>query len=134
MCVFCDIAAKKTDTYTVYENDRIMAFLDYEPINEGHILLIPKKHYLDVDELPKELLAEIMETSQKLVSAVREVYKPAGYSIMQNGGAFNDIGHYHLHIFPRYTGDGFGWTSSDQTYECSQDVADRIAKEIKETV
>lgn len=133
MCVFCDIAAKKTDTYTVYENDRIMAFLDYEPINEGHILLIPKKHYLDVDELPKELLAEIMETSQKLVSAVREVYKPAGYSIMQNGGAFNDIGHYHLHIFPRYTGDGFGWTSSDQTVEYSQNIADRIAEEIKET-
>lgn len=133
MCVFCDIAAKKTDTFTVYENDRIMAFLDNEPINEGHILLIPKKHYLDVDELPKELLEEIMETSQKLVSAVRKVYKPAGYSIMQNGGAFNDIGHYHLHIFPRYTGDGFGWTSSDQTYECSQDVADRIAEEIKET-
>ena len=130
MCAFCDIAAKKTDTFTVYENDRIMAFLDNEPINEGHILLIPKKHYLDVDELPKELLAEIMETSQKLVSAVKEVYKPAGYSIMQNGGAFNDIGHYHLHIFPRYTGDGFGWTNSDQTFEYSQDVADRIAEEI----
>lgn len=130
MCVFCDIANKKTDAYTVYENDNIIAFLDYEPINEGHILLIPKKHYLDVDELPKELLTEIMETSRKLVSAVKKVYKPAGYSIMQNGGAFNDVGHYHLHIFPRYTGDGFGWTSSSSASDYSQDVADEIRKAI----
>jgi len=58
MCEFCNIASKK-DVFVVYENSNVMAFLDYEPINEGHILLIPKKHYLDVDELPSELLAEI---------------------------------------------------------------------------
>lgn len=132
MCVFCDIANKKINTYTVYENDNIIAFLDYDPINEGHILLIPKKHYLDVDELPKELLTEIMETSQKLVTAIKKVYKPAGYSIMQNGGAFNDVGHYHLHIFPRYIGDGFGWASSDKAFDYSQDVADKITKALRE--
>lgn len=128
MCVFCDIASKKVNVYTVYENDKIIAFLDCDPINEGHILLIPKKHYLDVDELPKELLTEIMETSQKLVTAIKKVYKPAGYSIMQNGGAFNDIGHYHLHIFPRYSEDGFGWTSLDKAFDYSQDVADKVKK------
>lgn len=128
MCVFCDIASKKINTYTVYENNNIIAFLDYEPINEGHILLIPKKHYLDVDELPKELLTEIMETSQRLVTAIKKVYKPDGYSIMQNGGAFNDVGHYHLHVFPRYNEDGFGWTSSDKEFNYSQDAADKISE------
>lgn len=128
MCVFCDIANKKINAYTVYENDNIIAFLDYEPINEGHILLIPKKHYLDVDELPKELLTEIMETSQRLVTAIKKVYKPDGYSIMQNGGAFNDVGHYHLHVFPRYNEDGFGWTSSDKEFNYSQDAADKISE------
>ena len=132
MCVFCDIANKKLNAYTVYESDNIIAFLDSDPISEGHILLIPKKHYLDVDELPKELLAEIMETSQKLVTAIKKVYKPAGYSIMQNGGKFNDIGHYHLHIFPRYNEDGFGWTSSDKAFDYSQDVADKIMKTLEE--
>lgn len=72
MCVFCDIANKKIETSVVYENNNVMAFLDYEPINEGHILLISKKHYLDVDELPAELLKELMETSQKLVTAVKK--------------------------------------------------------------
>lgn len=132
MCVFCDIANKKINAYIVYESDNIIAFLDSDPINEGHILLIPKKHYLDVDELPRELLTEIMETSQKLVTAIKKVYKPAGYSIMQNGGVFNDIGHYHLHIFPRYNEDGFGWTSSDKTFDYSQDVADKIRTAIDE--
>ena len=128
MCVFCDIANKKIETSVVYENNNVMAFLDYEPINEGHILLIPKKHYLDVDELPVELLKELMETSQKLVTAVKKVYQPEGYSIMQNGGAFNDVGHYHLHIFPRYSGDGFGWTDSGKQFEHSQNVADTIVE------
>lgn len=128
MCVFCDIASKKINTYTVYENNNIIAFLDYEPINEGHILLIPKKHYLDVDELPKELLTEIMETSQRLVTAIKKVYKPDGYSIMQNGGAFNDVRHFHLHIFPRYNEDGFGWTSSDKEFNYSQNAADKISE------
>ncbi|MBQ9135585.1 MAG: HIT family protein [Lachnospiraceae bacterium] len=127
MCVFCKIANKEQVVYTVYETDNVMAFLDYDPINEGHILLIPKKHYLDVDELPSKLLAELMETSQKLVKAIKKAYNPEGYSIMQNGGKFNDVGHYHLHIFPRYTEDGFGWTASDMQFNYSQEVADKIA-------
>ncbi|MBO5167444.1 MAG: HIT family protein [Lachnospiraceae bacterium] len=127
MCVFCKIANKEQAVYTVYEADNVMAFLDYDPINEGHILLIPKKHYLDVDELPSKLLAELMETSQKLVKALKKVYNPEGYSIMQNGGKFNDVGHYHLHIFPRYTEDGFGWAASDMQFNYSQEVADKIA-------
>lgn len=58
MCVFCDIANKKIETSVVYENNNVMAFLDYEPINEGHIFLIPKKHYLDVDEqIPESSLS-----------------------------------------------------------------------------
>ena len=78
--------------------------------------------------MPAELLKELMETSQKLVTAVKKVYQPEGYSIMQNGGAFNDVGHYHLHIFPRYSGDGFGWTDSGKQFEHSQNVADKIVE------
>lgn len=130
MCEFCNIASEKINVSVVYENSNVMAFLDYEPINEGHILLIPKEHYLDVDELPSELLAEIMYTSQKIVKALKSMYKPNGYSIMQNGGMFNDLGHYHLHIFPRYSGDGFGWTASERKFDFSREVAEKIAKAI----
>lgn len=87
-----------------------MAFMDMEPINEGHVLLVLKEHYLDVNEIPDELLAHLMIVSKKIVTALKEIYRPNGYSIMQNGRGFNDVGHDHLHIFPRYAGDGLGWT------------------------
>jgi len=130
MCIFCDIANKKLETNIVYEDEVVMAFLDCDPINEGHVLLIPKKHYLDVDEMPVDVLKHLMEISQKLVIAVKKLYRPDGYSIMQNGGMFNDVGHYHLHIFPRYEKDGFGWTFSDEVYNSSKEVADRIRESL----
>ena len=59
-----------------------MAFMDMEPIYEGHVLLIPKQRYLDVDEMPNELLAHLMIVSKKIVTALKEIYHPNGYSIM----------------------------------------------------
>lgn len=60
-------------------------------------------------QMPDEVLSHFMIVSKKIVSALKDIYKSNGYSIMQNGGEFNDIGHYHLHIFQRYKGDVFGW-------------------------
>lgn len=126
-CLFCNIIKGEIDSHVVYEDELVMAFLDIDPINEGHVLLIPKKHYLDADEMPEELLCHIMKISKKLVKAVKEVYKPDGYSIMQNGGLFNEIGHYHMHLFPRYENDGFGWVSGeDKTVDAA--AAIRIGK------
>ena len=104
----------------------VMAFLDMDPINEGHVLLVPKNHYLDVDEMPDEILTHLMLVSKKIVAVLKEIYKPDGYSIMQNGGEFNDIGHYHLHIFPRYKGDGFGWTYGEGVKNVNGEIAGRI--------
>lgn len=128
-CVFCDRSKIKTDF--VYEDNSVMAFMDINPINEGHILVVPKEHYLDIDEIPDETLAHLMIISKKVVSALKEIYKPNGYSIMQNGGEFNDIGHYHLHIFPRYTGDGFGWTYGSQSKDVNGEIAKRIRDRIR---
>lgn len=94
--------------------------------NEGHVLLVPKNHYLDVDEMPDEILTHLMVVSKKIVAVLKEIYKPDGYSIMQNGGGFNDVGHYHLHIFPRYKGDGFGWTYGETAKAVNAEIAGRI--------
>lgn len=102
--------------------------MDMDPINEGHVLLVPKLHYLDVDEIPDEVLVHLMLVSKKIVAALKEIYQPDGYSIMQNGGAFNDVGHYHMHIFPRYREDGFGWTYGSE----EKKVSARIAKVIRD--
>lgn len=125
-CVFCH--KKDIATGFVYEDEIVMAFLDMDPINEGHVLLVPKEHYLDVDEMPDEVLSHLMIVSKKIVVAIKETYRPDGYSMMQNGGVFNDMGHYHLHIFPRYKGDGFNWVYSSE----KKDVNADIAREIRE--
>lgn len=127
-CVFCHKEQLVTDI--VYEDEKVMAFLDMEPINEGHVLLVPKDHYLDVDELPDELLSHLIIISKKIVVALKKIYHADGYSIMQNGGKFNDVGHYHLHIFPRYENDGFGWICGKEPKEVSVE----IAKVIRETI
>ncbi len=123
-CVFC--SRDKLVTDFVYEDESVMAFMDMDPINEGHILLVPKEHYSDVDEIPDETLSRLMIVSKKIVSALKDVYQPDGYSMMQNVGAFNDVGHYHMHIFPRYSGDGFGWTYGEETKDVNAEIAKRI--------
>jgi len=77
-----------------------------------------------------ELVMALMIISKKIVSALKEIYKPNGYSIMQNGGEFNDIGHYHLHIFPRYIGDGFGWTYGEEPKNVNAEIAKKIRNRI----
>lgn len=127
-CIFCSIANKEVPANIVYEDEYVSGFLDMDPINEGHILIIPKKHFLDVDELDVESAFAIMKASMIITKAIKNLYKPNGYSIMQNGGKFNDVGHYHMHVFPRYDGDGFGWTygedKTEATLRLSQTCAD----------
>lgn len=131
-CVFCH--KEKILTDFVYEDEVVIAFMDMEPINEGHVLLVPKQHYLDADEIPDELLAHLMIVSKKIVKALKEIYHPDGYSVMQNGGEFNDVGHYHMHIFPRYAGDGFGWTYGSDEKAVNTEIAEKIRKQILEAV
>ena len=71
-CVFCH--KEKLVTDIVYEDELVMAFMDMEPINEGHILLVPKEHYLDVDEIPNETLSHLMIISKKIVSVLKEIW------------------------------------------------------------
>ena len=123
-CLFCN--REKLNPLVVYEDELCLAFMDIDPINEGHVLLIPKEHYLDVDEIPDEVLTHLTLISKKIVSALKKLYPLDGYSVMQNGGEFNDVGHYHLHIFPRYKGDGFGWTYGENDANVDFEISNRI--------
>lgn len=127
-CVFCHKEMIVTDI--VYEDELVYAFMDMEPINEGHVLLVPKEHYLDADEIPDEVLSHLMLVSKKIIGAIKRIYKCDGYSIMQNGGKFNDVGHYHMHIFPRYEGDGFGWTYGSEPKAVNSEIASVIRENI----
>ena len=94
----------------LYEDADVMVVFDHDPITIGHVLILPKIEYVDIDELPQPILLKIMQMAQVYVRLLKKMYAPAGYSIMQNGGTFNDIGQFHLHVFPRFNKEDFGWT------------------------
>ena len=132
MCVFCKIINKQSQSHIVYENDKLITFLDVEPIHEGHVLIVPKQHVDAIDKLSDDTLIEIVCVAKKMVTILGEVYGNEGYSIMQNGGRFCDFGHAHFHVFPRYDNDGFGWTYPEDEPEFSERVAEKIRNKISE--
>lgn len=128
-CVFCEILKGSLPANVIYDDKYLQIILDIEPINEGHLLVLPKIHTDSIDKLPDEMLFAITKATKKCVQALKKCYLADGYSIMQNGGKFCDFGHCHMHVFPRYKGDGFGWT-----YGNSHQVNVQIAEKIKEAM
>ena len=107
-CIFCQIADKEKQAYIVYEDDRCIAFLDAYPVNEGHTLIIPRKHYENIYDIPEDTLAHIMKISQGLVMDYRQIFNSLGLNIIQSNGsaAKQTVFHFHLHLIPRYQNDG----------------------------
>lgn len=108
-CIGCRLANHLQDTYTVYEDEMITCLLDIAPLNEGHVLILPKKHYVDVDDMDEPTANAVMKASATIAKALKIQFHPDGISIIQNGGIFNELNHYHMHVFPRYEEDGFAW-------------------------
>ena len=130
-CAFCKIINREYESKIIYETESIVSFLDIDPINEGHILIIPKIHVDSIEKVPLDVLTEMLALVQKMIPIYKKIYGIKGYSIMQNGGEFCDFGHFHLHVFPRYPQDGFGWNDPEGVFECSEEVADKIRRELE---
>lgn len=126
MCDFCKIINKQLPAHVVYEDEQLISFLDIDPIHEGHVLIVPKKHVDSIEKLSDDELIDIMSVARKVVVTLKDVYGNEGYSIMQNGGKFCDYGHAHFHVFPRYDNDGFGWTYPEGESEYSERVAEKL--------
>ena len=131
MCLFCDIADHTfKDAHIVDETEKTITFLDINPANEGHVLIIPKMHVDSILDLPDDYVLEITAVSRKIVRAYKEVYCAPGYGVMQNGGANCEFGHFHFHVFPRLPGDGYDWVYPEGEKEVSAEVAAKLSKAI----
>ena len=112
-CIFCKILAGEIPSYTVYEDDDFKVILDAGPASRGHALIIPKEHYQDLYALPEELAAKAFVLGKKLITSLTKVLGCDGYNLVQNNGAVagQTVGHFHLHLIPRYEGDDahVGW-------------------------
>ncbi len=107
-CIFCQIAAGKIPSYKVYEDEKTLAFLDIAPVNYGHTLVIPKKHYVNLEEINAEELAAVIKTVKKVGQALKQGLGIEGYNVQLNNDpvAGQIIPHLHFHLIPRQAGDG----------------------------
>jgi histidine triad (HIT) family protein len=107
-CIFCKIVKGKIPSAKIYENDKILAFLDISPVNRGHTLVIPKEHHKDLFDLPDELAKEVMIGLKTVADAVNKGVAADGLNIgLSNGEAAGQVvKHVHFHIMPRFKDDG----------------------------
>ena len=105
-CIFCKIVKGEIPSFKVYEDDRVYAFADINPISDGHTLIIPKSHAENLGDIAEDDLMAIHRVSQKMFHAMRSALGADGVALMQaNGKSVNQVVmHYHLHLIPRLEG------------------------------
>ncbi len=110
-CVFCKIRDGQIPSLKVFEDEKTLAFMDINPLNSGHCLVITKNHAATLFEAEVEDLQAAIATAQRVALAIREGLKPDGLSMLQANGAaaFQSVPHFHLHLIPRWTNDGKGF-------------------------
>ena len=110
-CVFCKIRDGAIPSVKIYEDERTLCFMDINPLNRGHCLIVTKRHAATIWESSIEELGAAMETAKRIALALREALQPDGLNLLQANGAaaFQSVPHFHLHLIPRWTNDGKGF-------------------------
>lgn len=101
-CIFCKIINGDIPCMKVYEDDVCLSYLDINPDSDGHTLIIPKKHYKDIYDIPNDTLSHIYDISKKIMDMLKEKLGCDGFTLLQNNGSIQEVKHYHLHIKPHY--------------------------------
>jgi len=106
-CIFCKIIAGEIPCFKVYEDAETLAFMDINPANDGHCLVIPKEHSVDLYGVSDAAFAATARAVKKVAAAVNKVVAPDGINLVQaNGkGAEQSVFHFHIHVLPRVIGD-----------------------------
>jgi histidine triad (HIT) family protein len=110
-CVFCKIRDGQIPSFKIYEDDRVLTFMDINPLNSGHCLVTPKAHAATIFEADVEDLQAAIVAAKRVALAIQEALKPDGLNVLQANGAaaFQSVPHFHLHLIPRWTHDGKGF-------------------------
>lgn len=101
-CIFCKIINGEIPSYKVYEDEFVFAFLDIHPDSVGHTLIIPKKHYQDLDDIDDQIVLQIMKSAKKIKTILEEKLHCDGITLIQNNGQIQEVKHFHLHLKPFY--------------------------------
>ena len=134
-CIFCKIIRGEISSFKLYEDDLTYAFMDINPLNDGHALVIPKYHAENIYATPDEWFGPTMSTVRRIASAVNKVVRPEGINLLQaNGpGAKQSVFHFHMHVIPRYADDGAGmnWEMKHSNMDAIGELAEQIIAAIE---
>jgi histidine triad (HIT) family protein len=108
-CTFCDLIRGAGEVSICYEDSVAIAFLDIQPVNPGHVLVVPREHYEVLQDIPKDVGAHLYMVAAKLIPRVQTASGATDMNIVVNSGAAagQNVMHYHIHLIPRREGDGF---------------------------
>ncbi len=112
-CIFCKIAAGEIPSKTLYEDEEFRVILDLGPATRGHALILPRNHYRNLFELPEAQAEKVIVLAKKMAQQMKEKLHCDGFNLVQNNEevAGQTVFHFHMHLIPRYEGDGqtIGW-------------------------
>jgi histidine triad (HIT) family protein len=108
-CTFCDLIQGAGEVSICYEDSDAIAFMDIQPVNPGHVLVVSRTHYENLEDVPAEVAMHLFRVATRLVPAIAKVGNAQGMNIVVNSGvaAGQDEPHYHVHVIPRTMEDGF---------------------------
>jgi histidine triad (HIT) family protein len=111
-CAFCDIVRGTAPASWVYQDDTVVAFMDIQPITQGHMLVVPREHAVLMTDASETVAMRTFKVARRLAGVARNTLGATGVNIFVADGevAFQDVPHFHVHVIPRYPRDGFGLT------------------------
>ncbi len=131
-CIFCKIVEGAIPSAKLYEDDMVLSFLDINPINPGHALVIPKVHVVSIFEIDEEVLQRCIVVAARVAKAIKEAVQCEGMNVLQNNfrAAGQLIDHFHIHLIPRFEADGFLTSWPGKPYEKGkmEEVCEKIKK------
>jgi histidine triad (HIT) family protein len=134
-CIFCDILAGNLPSSIVYRDERCTAFMDIQPVNPGHILIVPNQHATYLADLDMETGAQMFRVAQHVAHMLRHSgIRCDGVTLFLADGeaAMQEVFHVHLHVIPRYPGDGFGFKFGPHYGQRpTRAELDRLAQQVK---
>lgn len=137
-CVFCDIIRGDADASVVYADDLTLAFMDIQPVNDGHLLVVPRYHAAYLADLDPETGGRLFQVGMRTADALRQSgVRCEGVNLFLADGAAagQEVFHVHLHVIPRFSGDGFGFRFSPSYYNLpSRATLDDVAGSIRQSL
>jgi histidine triad (HIT) family protein len=134
-CVFCKIVAGTIPSFKLYEDGATLAFLDINPVHDGHALVIAKDHYPTVFEIAPEAFAAAARTTAKVAKAVYAAVQPDGLNLVQSNGAgaAQSVPHFHIHVLPRRMNDDLlvNWTLKPGDKARLAEIAEKIRAQLQ---